>query len=409
MTIALMLSLFSVAFRHFDSLQMQPRHRFLWNGVGAVGLTFSLFLSGLFLLKISEDYSRGSFIFQVLAVGIVVVSLRAVAHSWLQAAVASGVLAARSVVLVGEDTLCRRFAKRLRLTGIAPIASFAFPSETEPDLIAPAGRIIEVCRKKHPDDIIILADEENFATIEHLMRQLSEIPINVHVVPRDSMDLLATSRIAEFGNVITFQVSSTPLSGAELLIKRGFDIISSITGLILLSPIFLLASIAIKLDSPGPVFFRQTRHGYNKQTIKVIKFRTMTTLEDGSDFKQVRKNDHRVTRIGGILRRTNIDELPQLVNVLMGDMSVVGPRPHATAHNEMFEGRLMPFARRHNVKPGITGWAQVNGARGETDTLEKMRQRIEYDLYYIDNWSFLFDIKIIVMTLFSKRSYVNAY
>jgi Undecaprenyl-phosphate glucose phosphotransferase len=409
-TIALMLSLFSIAFRHFDSLQMQPRHRFLWNGVGVVGLTFSLFLSGLFLLKISEGYSRGSFIFQVLAVGIVVVGLRAVAYSWLQAAIASGVLAARSVVLVGEDTPCRSFAQRLRLTGIAPIASFAFPSETESDLIGPATRrIIEVCRKKHPDDIIILADEENFATIEHLMRRLSEIPINVHVVPRDSMDLLATSRIAEFGNVITFQVSSTPLSGAELLIKRGFDMISSIAGLILLSPIFLFAGIAIKLDSPGPAFFRQTRHGYNKQTIKVIKFRTMTTLEDGNHFQQVRRNDDRVTRIGGILRRTNIDELPQLINVLMGDMSIVGPRPHATAHNEMFEGRLMPFARRHNVKPGITGWAQVNGARGETDTLEKMRQRIEYDLYYIDNWSFLFDIKIIVMTLFSKRSYVNAY
>ena len=412
--IALMLSLFAIGFRHFESLQTQPRHRFLWRGVGAVGLTFSLFLSGLFLFKISEGYSRGSFIFQVIAVGIVVVGVRAVSLSWLQSAIASGVLAARSVVLVGDDSLCRKFAQRLRFTGIAPVGSFPFPDES--DLVKPnlrmdpaTRRIIEVCRNKHPDDIIILANEENFATLKCLMRRLSEIPINVHVVPRDSMDLLATSRIVEFGNVITFQVSSMPLSRVDLLIKRGFDVVASIMGLALLSPLFLFAAIAIKLDSPGPIFFRQTRHGYNKQTIRVIKFRTMTTLEDGDDFKQVSRNDDRVTRIGRVLRRTNIDEIPQLINVLMGHMSVVGPRPHATAHNEMFEGRIMPFARRHNVKPGITGWAQVNGARGETDTLEKMRQRVEYDLYYIDNWSFLFDIKIIMMTLFSKRSYLNAY
>jgi lipopolysaccharide/colanic/teichoic acid biosynthesis glycosyltransferase len=135
----------------------------------------------------------------------------------------------------------------------------------------------------------------------------------------------------------------------------------------------------------------------------------MTTLEDGDDFKQVTRNDSRITRVGRILRRTNIDELPQLINVLRGDMSIVGPRPHATAHNEMFQERILPFARRHNVKPGITGWAQVNGSRGETDTIEKMQERVEYDLYYIDNWSFLLDLKIIVMTLFSKKVYVSAY
>jgi Undecaprenyl-phosphate glucose phosphotransferase len=412
--IALMLSVFAVSFRHFESLQTQPCHRFLWNGVGAVGLTFSLFLTGLFIFKLSEGYSRGSFIFQVFTVSIFVVGMRAVFHSRLQSAIASGVLAARSVVLVGDDAFCRKFAQRLRVTGIAPIGTFPFPGESDlakPDLqMNPATRrIIDACRNKHPDDIIILPNEENFATIRGLMSKLSEIPINVHVVPRDSMDLLATSRIIEFGNVVTFQVSSTPLSGLDLLVKRGFDIVASIIGLVLLSPILLFVAIAIKLDSPGPVFFRQTRHGYNKQTITVIKFRTMNRFEDGNNFKQARRNDDRVTRIGRLLRRTNIDELPQLANVFIGHMSIVGPRPHATAHNEMFEGRIMPFARRHNVKPGITGWAQVNGARGETDTLEKMQQRVEYDLYYIDNWSFLFDMKIILMTLFSKRSYLNAY
>jgi exopolysaccharide biosynthesis polyprenyl glycosylphosphotransferase len=190
--------------------------------------------------------------------------------------------------------------------------------------------------------------------------------------------------------------------------KRAFDI--SVAGLALLafSPLLLAVSLAIKLDSHGPVFFRQTRHGYNNEIIKVLKFRSMTTIEDGRSFKQAVRNDPRVTRVGGILRRTNIDELPQLVNVLLGEMSIVGPRPHPIALNEAFAERISPFSRRHKVKPGITGWAQVNGHRGETDTIEKMRRRVESDLYYIDNWSFLLDIKIIVMTLFSKRAYTNA-
>jgi len=414
--IAVMVLLFSISFRHFETIQTQPRHRFLWSGIGAVGLAFSLFLSTLFLFKISEDYSRGSFIFQVLTVAIAVIATRAVAYSWLQSATAAGLLTARRVVLIGEDAVCARFADRLKATGILSVGSFQFPSgkelllhenalKTGPSVTA----IIDLCRNTHPDDVIILANQENFSKIPCLTRKLSELPINVHIVPRDSMDLFATARIAEFGNVKTFQVFSTPLSSFDLYIKRAFDVVAAIAGLILFSPLFLCAAVAIKLDSPGPIFFWQKRHGYNKQEVKVLKFRTMRTTEDGNDFQQVRKNDHRVTHVGRILRSSNIDELPQLINVLMGQMSLVGPRPHACAHNDMFEGQILPFARRHNVKPGITGWAQVNGARGETDTLEKMRQRIEYDLYYIDNWSFLFDVKIIVMTLFSRKSYLNAY
>jgi Undecaprenyl-phosphate glucose phosphotransferase len=412
--IALLVSLFSISFRHFEGVQTQPRHRFLWSGISAVGLAFALFLSTMFLFKISEDYSRGSFIFQVVSVGIAVIATRAVAYSWLQSAIAVGLLAARRVVLIGDDALCAHFSHRLKATGILPVGSFQFPGDlmhhdTASKASPSVRRILDSCRHKHPDDVIILANQENFSTIPCLTRKLAELPINVHIVPRDSMDLFATSRIAEFGNVITFQVSSAPLSSFDLLLKRAFDVVAAIAGLVLFSPLFLCAAVAIKFDSPGPVFFRQTRHGYNMQAIGVLKFRTMTTLEDGADFKQVKRNDVRVTPIGRILRRSNIDELPQLINVLMGQMSIVGPRPHATAHNDMFEDRILPFARRHNVKPGITGWAQVNGARGETDTLEKMQERVEYDLYYIDNWSFLLDVKIIVMTLFSRKSYINAY
>jgi exopolysaccharide biosynthesis polyprenyl glycosylphosphotransferase len=195
----------------------------------------------------------------------------------------------------------------------------------------------------------------------------------------------------------------------EQAIKRTFDIIVAATGLILLAPLFALVAIAIKLESRGNVFFWQKRHGYNNTTIDVVKFRTMYETDDDNCFVQAKPADGRVTHVGRLLRRTNIDELPQLFNVLIGNMSIVGPRPHATAHNEMFEGRILPFSRRHNIKPGITGWAQVNGHRGETDTLEKMQRRVEHDLYYIDNWSFLLDMKIILLTLFSKRAYINAY
>jgi Undecaprenyl-phosphate glucose phosphotransferase len=370
----------------------------------------------MFLFKISEDYSRGSFIFQILSVGTAVVGTRAVVYSWLQSEIATGLLAARRVVIIGDDALCLQFDHRLKTTGILTVGSFEFPGST--DLISADGlpqtgpsvrRIMDLCRSKHPDDVIILADQENFSKLPCLTNKLSELPINVHIVPRNSVDLLATARIAEFGNISTFQVSSPPLTQFDLSIKRTFDVVAAASGLIILSPLLLCAALAIKIDSRGPIFFRQTRHGYNNQTIRIFKFRSLSTMEDGHEFRQVKRNDTRITRVGLILRRTNMDELPQLINVLSGQMSIVGPRPHATAHNDMFAGRILPFARRHNVKPGITGWAQVNGSRGATDTLEKMQERIEFDLNYIDNWSFLFDAKIILMTLFSKKSYLNAY
>src|SRR5581483_5809369 len=195
----------------------------------------------------------------------------------------------------------------------------------------------------------------------------------------------------------------------ERTLKRAFDIVVATAGLVLLAPLFAIVAIAIKIESRGGVLYWQERHGYNNTVIRVAKFRSMYCNANDEQFVQAKRGDARITHVGRVLRRTNIDELPQLFNVLMGDMSIVGPRPHATAHNAMFEGRILPFSRRHNIKPGITGWAQINGHRGVTNTLEKMQRRVEHDLYYIDNWSFLLDIKIILLTLFSKRAYVNAY
>jgi Undecaprenyl-phosphate glucose phosphotransferase len=268
--------------------------------------------------------------------------------------------------------------------------------------------LIEACRKLKPDEILILTKQDSLAQIASLIVSLSELPAGIHVLPVEAADLLTAARIVEFGNIVTMQVLRPPLSQIQRMAKRLFDIVVSSIGLLVLSPLLTLVAIGIKLDSRGPVLFRQTRHGYNNETIRVFKFRSMTKLEDGDSFVQAARNDSRVTRFGAILRRTNIDELPQLINVLRGEMSIVGPRPHATAHNKMFEGKISVFSRRHVVKPGITGWAQVNGYRGVTDTLEKMQQRVECDLYYIDNWSFWLDLRIIVMTLFSKTAYANA-
>jgi lipopolysaccharide/colanic/teichoic acid biosynthesis glycosyltransferase len=190
--------------------------------------------------------------------------------------------------------------------------------------------------------------------------------------------------------------------GESILTPQDVLTLRMSAGLVVLSPLLLLVALLIKLDSPGPVFFLQRRYGFNQNPFRILKFRTMTTLDDGPVVPQARHNDPRVTPLGRFLRKWNIDELPQLINVLKGDMSLVGPRPHALSHNREYEQKIALYARRHNVLPGITGWAQVNGFRGETDTDDKMRRRVDHDLYYIDNWSLWLDLRILAMTLFSR-------
>jgi len=415
--LAALVSSVSVGFQHFVGIQRQPLHLLLWNGIGAVALAFSFFLTVLFLLKVSTDYSRGVFILQLISVTGVVCIIRTIFYFTMQSAIRGGMVEARHVVLIGDEHHRSHFVDMVQIAGIRSVGALAFPrfkaaaAGEAAELInsKTAGQIIDFCRFVNPDDVVILASQDELAAAPELARMLSELPVNVHIVPLGSINFFGTSRIAELGDLKTLQVSRPPLSSFERAIKRAFDIVVAATALVVLAPLFLIVAVAIKLESKGSVFFWQKRHGYNRTTIGVAKFRTMVTCEDGRHFVQARPGDSRVTHVGRILRRTNIDELPQLFNVLIGNMSIVGPRPHATAHNEMFEGRILPFARRHNIKPGITGWAQVNGHRGETDTLEKMQRRVEHDLYYIDNWSFLLDVKIILLTLFSRRAYVNAY
>ena len=214
--------------------------------------------------------------------------------------------------------------------------------------------------------------------------------------------------LARHGPLASLQLVRAPLSRLDLLQKRAFDFLAATSGLIAAAPFMAIIAVLIKLDSPGPVFFRQRRYGFNRKPFRILKFRTMSTLDDGAVVNQATRHDPRVTRVGRWLRRLNLDELPQLLNVIRGEMSLVGPRPHAIAHDHEFEKVVDSYACRHNVKPGITGWAQVHGFRGETNTPDKIERRLEYDLYYIENWSLARDVWILFWTVFSPTAYRNA-
>jgi exopolysaccharide biosynthesis polyprenyl glycosylphosphotransferase len=206
-----------------------------------------------------------------------------------------------------------------------------------------------------------------------------------------------------------FEIQRAPLSITELVGKRLVDLVLASTALLMLLPLLILVGIAVKIDSRGPVIFRQRRNGFNGREFRIYKFRSMTVLEDGDAIKQATRNDKRVTRLGQILRMTSIDELPQLINVLRGEMSLVGPRPHAIAHDNEYAKSICNYAFRHHVKPGITGWAQVHGMRGETPNLEVMEKRITLDIWYINNWSIWLDLRILAMTTLEVIGGKSAY
>ena len=249
--------------------------------------------------------------------------------------------------------------------------------------------------------------------MDYIIRELRRYPVNVLLVPDMIAFRHAHNRITEVANLPMFNASDVPLSGWSPLFKRIEDLLLSTLALLLLSPLMLAIALAIKLDSRGPVLFWQNRYGYNNRMIKVCKFRSMHHHQsDATAEQQTIRNDARVTRVGRFIRRTSLDELPQLFNVIIGSMSMVGPRPHATATKAagiLFEQAVKEYTSRHRVKPGITGLAQINGYRGETDTVEKIEKRVEFDLEYIENWSVWFDIYILLRTvpavLFTREVY----
>ncbi|MDO6613515.1 undecaprenyl-phosphate glucose phosphotransferase [Shewanella sp. 1_MG-2023] len=245
--------------------------------------------------------------------------------------------------------------------------------------------------------------------ISNIIHQLGDSTVDVLILPDFLLKNLMHARIGHVGDLDTISVFESPVHGMKNFYKRTFDILFSSLAIIAISPVLMVIAIAIKLTSPGAVIFKQDRYGLGGERIKVFKFRSMTVTENAAKVTQATKNDSRLTSIGGFLRRTSLDELPQFFNVLLGTMSVVGPRPHAVAHNEEYRQLVAYYMLRHKVRPGITGWAQVNGWRGETDTIDKMEKRVEYDLAYIRHWSLWWDVKIIFKTIFKGFTGNNAY
>lgn len=235
--------------------------------------------------------------------------------------------------------------------------------------------------------------------IKSILEQLSDSTVSVHFVPDLFVFDMLSASVTNIKGIPIISILDTPFYGVDGIVKRIFDIIFSSFILIVISIPLIIIALAVKLTSPGSVLFKQRRYGFRGEEIIVWKFRSMTVSEDSDRVVQAKKNDPRVTRLGAFMRRTSLDELPQFFNVLQGRMSVVGPRPHAVAHNEFYRGQVKGYMLRHKVKPGITGLAQINGYRGETDTLEKMEGRIQYDLNYIRNWSLWLDIKIVLLTV----------
>ncbi len=250
----------------------------------------------------------------------------------------------------------------------------------------------------------------NETRVKELLHELRHLTISIKYIPDIFGFNLFNQEVSEIAGVPILQLNGTPIQGMNRVLKEVEDKVFSFLILTLVSPIILIIAIAIKIESKGPILFKQRRHGWNGDEIKVYKFRSMFVHnENGDKVTQATKNDNRITKVGRFIRKTSLDELPQFFNVIQGRMSIVGPRPHALAHNEEFKDRVKYYMQRHKVKPGITGWAQINGLRGETDTLEKMTRRIEYDLFYIENWSLWFDIRIIFMTVLTGFTDENAY
>ncbi len=269
--------------------------------------------------------------------------------------------------------------------------------------------MINSARAGEWDQIYLALPVEAKKRMLRLLDQLADTATPVRLLPDYFTTNLLHSKFIEIADNPVLCIYDSPFSGDHALIKRIEDIIVGTLILTLISPLMLIIAGAVKLTSPGPVFFKQTRYGLKGEKIRVWKFRSMTVCEDNGDIKQATRGDERYTRIGEFLRKTSLDELPQFFNVLQGSMSIVGPRPHAVAHNEQYRSLIPGYMLRHMIKPGITGWAQVNGWRGETNTIYKMRKRVEYDLEYMREWSLWLDLKIIFMTIFKAFNDKNAY
>ncbi|MGG4731911.1 undecaprenyl-phosphate glucose phosphotransferase [Leclercia adecarboxylata] len=270
-------------------------------------------------------------------------------------------------------------------------------------------KLVEEANAGRVDEIYIALPMVALERIRHFLAMMSDTTVDTYIVPDFYAYSTNTSQIRSIHNLQTIGIFTSPLDGGGSIIKRAEDLVLGSVIMVMIVVLMIVIAIGIKLTSRGPVFFKQDRYGLSGQKIKVWKFRTMKVMENTDKVVQATRDDPRVTRFGAFLRRTSLDELPQFINVIQGNMSIVGPRPHAVAHNELYRKQVENYMIRHKVKPGITGLAQINGYRGEIDALYKMEKRVQYDIEYIQNWSFWLDIKIIIKTIFKGFVGKNAY
>lgn len=388
-----------------------------------VALTLALVIVVLFSLKVSAEFSRlwlGGWL--VLSM-VVIVSLRFWAERLLRRKRKAGQWQ-RRVAVYGFSNKTLPLLEQLRDSrqhGL--VLEGLYENDTlkiSPDLMKSGlyrgtlSDLLNAGQQGRFDDIIITSDITAEPAAEALLAQLHALPFNIfYCLPLPFFGRVQQD-FALLVGVPLVQLFHQPLPGAALTVKRLLDITASGCALLVFSPVMLATAVAVKLSSPGPIFFRQQRGGFNGGTFEMLKFRSMrvgaaATVDAAGKEQQAGKDDPRITKVGKFIRRTSLDELPQLINVLRGDMSLVGPRPHAMSHNSYYGDLISRYASRHKMLPGLTGWAQVNGLRGETETLELMAKRVEYDIWYTENWSLGLDLKILLLTplvlLFQKRAY----
>jgi putative colanic acid biosynthesis UDP-glucose lipid carrier transferase len=383
--------------------------------VRAIGLAWTsvfVMIAAVRALDIGWEFPRGMSLFAALGLATLVAH-RVVTKQILVKGLSGRKFASRRVVLISDplQSPTTGLPLSLAIPGFTVAKNFSLP---------PPGAglgyrkqlsacVIDYVRDSDVEEIIIEADLTRWSELRSFADDLRVLPFPIKFVPLEAGAELFLRRSDELGCTVCVELQRGPLTPMEYAAKRTLDVVGAGLALLLLAPLLLAAAIAIKLDSPGPVLFRQQRCGFNGRSFTILKFRTMYVLEDGSSVVQARPVDERVTRVGKWLRRISIDELPQLLNVLGGSMCLVGPRPHALAHENQFDKLVRNYAFRRRAKPGLTGWAQVHGYRGPTPTIAMIERRVEYDLWYIDNWSMSLDLAILLLTPIEVLRARNAY
>ena len=382
--------------------------------------SWALVVALLLLFGLAVDMIR-VFDQNVLAAWIIGTPAAQVLAHWVSPLIVPRLIAMRGeqvAIVIGANPLGRTMARQLAEDPFSQTRVAAFFDDreanrlgnvTEAPICGRIDRVADYVRANRTDQIIIALPMASQPRILQLLDSLRDTTASIYFVPDIFMLDIIQARIDTMVGLPVVAVCESPFHGTTGVIKRLSDLCISVAALVLTAPVMLLVALAIKLTMPGPVLFKQRRYGLDGQEIIVWKFRTMKVQENGSEIRQATREDERITPLGRFLRRTSLDELPQFFNVLQGRMSVVGPRPHAVAHNEMYRKLIKGYMIRHKVKPGITGLAQISGARGETETLEKMEARIRYDLEYLRNWSLRLDLWIVYRTVLQAFRDPNAY